>query len=59
VAALVRARTGEPPTDAVLLAQKVAGAWRPVWKLGMPEHSKSPDMFLDAVTGREVTPQTS
>ncbi|MDQ0766988.1 VanZ family protein [Streptomyces canus] len=57
--ALVRGRTGKSPTAAVLLAQKVAGAWRPVWMVGMPEGSKTPDMFVDAVTGRKVTPQMS
>ncbi|MEU2931047.1 hypothetical protein ABZ636_39565 [Streptomyces sp. NPDC007251] len=52
----VRKRTHVSPVAAVLLAQKVDGKWRPVWMIGMPDGSKEPDMFIDAVSGRKVTP---
>ncbi|MFG3551009.1 VanZ family protein [Streptomyces sp. NPDC047725] len=53
---LVRQRTATPPTAAVLLAQQVNGEWRPVWMIGMPEGSKAPDIFVDAVSGKTVKP---
>lgn len=54
---IVRLDSGKIPEAAVLLAQRIDGAWRPVWMLGMPDGHKTPDVFVDAVTGDFVTPQ--
>ncbi|MEU8773436.1 VanZ family protein [Streptomyces sp. NPDC048606] len=52
----VRHSTGQRSTSAVLLAQKIAGVWRPVWMMGMPEGSRVPDAFVDARTGNLIEP---
>ncbi|MGK5500477.1 VanZ family protein [Streptomyces sp. URMC 125] len=54
---IVRRDSGKTPEAAVLLAQRIDDAWRPVWMLGMPDGHKEPDVFIDAVTGDFVTPQ--
>lgn len=44
--------SGKKATSALLLAQKVSGEWRPVWLIGVNDA----DVFVDAVTGKSVTP---
>ncbi|MEV0220053.1 VanZ family protein [Streptomyces sp. NPDC050704] len=43
--------TGLPTESAVLLAQQVNGAWRPVWLVG----SGPKDIAIDAATGDQIT----
>ncbi|MEO3977178.1 VanZ family protein [Streptomyces sp. CAU 1734] len=51
---IAEAATGTEAAGAVLLAQRLPGGWRPVWMMGGgPE---APELFIDAVTGRRVTP---
>ena len=45
---LARNETGLPTDNAVLLAQQVAGTWRPVWIVG----SGKQDITVDAATGK-------
>lgn len=54
---IARRRLDASPETGVLLAQKIDGAWRPVWMLGMPDGHKEPDVFVDAATGDFVTPE--
>ncbi|SHL82671.1 MULTISPECIES: VanZ family protein [Streptomyces] len=56
------ARTAEGATavPANLLAQRVNHAWRPVWMVSIMRGAKqTPEstVFIDAVTGKEVTPE--
>ncbi|MEW1659691.1 VanZ family protein [Streptomyces sp. NPDC093707] len=46
-------------TPVRLLAQKVKTVWRPVWMVGLseaPGHRDVSTVFIDAVSGKEVTP---
>ncbi|MEW2087622.1 VanZ family protein [Streptomyces sp. NPDC005283] len=54
---LAKKETGAEAEAAVLLAQKVAGGWRPVWMVSVKSGSKDPNLFLDAVSGQRVMPQ--
>ncbi|MGW1882839.1 VanZ family protein [Streptomyces sp. NPDC001970] len=44
--------SGKKAISALLLAQKIGGQWWPVWLIGVNDA----DVFVDAVTGRSVTP---
>lgn len=52
----IRRRVGKSPQSAVLLAQKVDGNWHPVWMMGVLDGTKSKDLFLDAVSGKPISP---
>ncbi|MFF4756811.1 VanZ family protein [Streptomyces sp. NPDC002514] len=43
--------SGQRPRSAVLIAQQVAGTWRPVWLVG----SGGKDIAIDAATGQHIT----
>ncbi len=56
--------TGMQAEPVSLMAQRVGGSWRPVWLIGLKPKSdpgnpdKKSSIFLDAVTGKKVTPET-
>nr|WP_240150533.1 VanZ family protein [Streptomyces sp. SID7805] len=55
-----RTAEGATAVPANLLAQRVNHAWRPVWMVSiMREAEQTPEstIFIDAVTGKEVTPE--
>ncbi|MFF8603930.1 VanZ family protein [Streptomyces sp. NPDC015232] len=53
---LAEKETGAKAEAAVLLAQQVAGEWRPVWMMSVNSRTGDTNLFLDAVNGRRVTP---
>ncbi|KWT63424.1 hypothetical protein ADL21_03160 [Streptomyces albus subsp. albus] len=58
-----REEAGTQAEPVSLMAQCIDGAWRPVWLIGLRPKSdlQNPDkkssVFLDAVTGKKVTPE--
>ncbi|MFE0091823.1 VanZ family protein [Streptomyces sp. NPDC058991] len=47
---------GAKSDAAVLLAQKVNGRWRPVWMVSVKSDAEDPNLFIDAVNGKRITP---